>query len=209
MNTELETKIEVSRDSLDRLRSACRILREHEQLNVYYDSNDELSRRAATLRVRYEKDSSPRFTLKLPIGTNSGRRCSLEVEAPSRRMIPARKIHLEDFAPSFQGYLSEMGVSGVVRLGAMRTFRVDAVLPSGLPVELDMVRLPGGSTFCEVEIESDDVAVHTEALAEIRSIIGSFSFSHRSKFERFVGALRERLNRQDESAHSHPPAEYT
>jgi uncharacterized protein YjbK len=188
MSREVETKLELTGEAFQKLLSACRLLKQVEQLNVYYDFEDRLADHAATLRVRYQRCSTPRMTLKIPIESTGGRRTAVEIEEEATRSIPARCMSVSrDLAPSFTEVLLDFGISKVERLGAMRNRRITARLPRGSEIELDRVELPDGSLFFEVEVENDDPAAHDRAMAEISDLI-TYSFSEVSKFQRFLWA---------------------
>ena len=191
MRQETETKIELSAAAFARLLASCTVLSEVDQLNVYYDCRDGISRRSASLRIRFVRGVPPVITLKLPIERSGGRRVSHELEEQFSRRLPPRVIRIADLPHALQVQLQDICSVPPRRLGAMRTHRKTVRLPGGDVVEMDEVALPGGRVFHEVEIESDDPAAHAAAVAEVQRSSPDCRMSERGKFQRFREALRQ------------------
>ncbi|HUF50364.1 MAG TPA: CYTH domain-containing protein [Longimicrobiales bacterium] len=188
--TETETKVELSAESFERLLATATLLGVIDQLNVYYDCADAISKRSGSLRIRFVKDAAPVMTLKLSIERRAGRRVSTEIEDLFARRLPPRQLNVEELSSLFQPHLRRICDTPLRRLGAMRTRRNVVRLSSGEVIELDRVTLPGGQLFHEAEIESDDPAVHETALAALRAAVPDWRYSDRGKFQRFREAMR-------------------
>jgi uncharacterized protein YjbK len=198
-NIERETKLQVSGDDFQRLRSAGRIQGVADQLNVYYDSSDRLSRSCSTFRVRFSPGHPPLVTLKLPHNEQEGIRESIEIEDIARRPIfkgsvRGRCLVVESDLPyPVAATLRELGIEELRRVGWMRNTRWVITLPEDpTPIELDETHLPDGTVLYEAEIEGGDREHHIRLVQHIRKVATSAVPSSMSKFQRFVFALRRK-----------------
>ncbi|MDR3405736.1 MAG: CYTH domain-containing protein [Chthoniobacter sp.] len=201
MNLETETKLELDRRDFEGLLEGATIRKRIDQLNVYYDSGEELSRVAATFRIRYSSRRTAVMTLKLPVENSTGPRKCVEIEQQIEN-TKSRSVMLDqDLPEEFSNSLKQLGIECLARVGWMRTCRY-VVLIDDIEVELDEVRLPSGKKYFEVEIESDRPEVHELATRLVYSRATSARPSHVSKYQRFVEAVRV----QSESKRSHTPS---
>lgn len=190
---EVESKFELSRDDFERLRASGTLVRRKEQLNVYYDDEGILSEAAITFRVRFTLGDSPRLTLKIPQGCEGGARRAVEIESDYVNKFPVRRFRVVSDLPSeFAAALGDLGVSGVHRLGWMRTTRWVIALTEDVEVELDRVDLPNGEVFFEAEVEEPESARRERAVREILCRAVNAVPSQISKFERFARTLEDR-----------------
>lgn len=217
---EVETKLTVSRDDFESLIQHGEVQNCINQLNVYFDQDHQLSRKASTFRIRlFGEDRHPVMTLKVPIKSTVSdldeTRRTLEVERELEEEgaeYPPRQINIDDSLPGeFRDALSGFEVSCLKRLGSMRTWRHLVQLSEDLVVEADRVRLPGGTEFYEIEFESESPERHQLALDTIRDLAPSSSPSECSKYERFVKSLLAEqgdghLTKHDTTMHIEPKA---
>lgn len=188
---EIESKVELSEQDYEHLLARGIVHRCIHQLNVYYDSDDRLSREAITLRVRYSLQEKPRLTLKIPTARDEEQRQALEIEADYGNWLPSRVVRVEGELPSaFHSFLLARGINSLRRVGWMRTVRQEVQLPTGGKVELDRVSLPGGAMFFEAEIEDAQADGHRRTVQALIDMIGVIKPSMRSKYERFLQASR-------------------
>ena len=190
MTHETETKIELTAASFAHVLSHCTVLHTIEQLNVYYDCNGAIAARAGSLRIRFVKHGATVMTFKLPLESGAGRRVSSEIERHYAVRLPPRVLRSGDIPGDIASHLRDVCTAAPQRLGAMRNRRHVVRLPTGDQAELDEVSLPGGARFYEVEIESDDAAVHESAVAAVRSLAPDCKWSEQGKFQRFRAALQ-------------------
>jgi len=200
---EVESKWTISRHDYDQLIGQCSLVKRVEQLNVYFDERWTLADAGATCRIRFSRNESPTFTLKVPVSWDStGTRRSIEIESPARAAFTHFSLFLttfdfEDFAPEVRRALQPLRISKLRRVGRMRNVRQVLLLPSGRSFELDSFTLPGGERGYEVEIEEDDDLVRAAIVSEICEIIPSALPSRVSKFQRFTEAARRRRESSD------------
>jgi uncharacterized protein YjbK len=193
---ERETKLQLNRDDFNDLLQEGEIVERTDQLNIYFDSDHELSQAAATFRIRlYSPSANPAMTLKLPVQNGSSIRTCMEVETTLDEGDPKVRFKEIDVAQQlpqrFSVHLKRLGVQRLQRLGCMRTDRHLVRIGKDLIVEMDRVRLPDGKNFFEIEFESDDLSEHERALRLIRSKTTSASQSRLSKYERCVESLAD------------------
>lgn len=189
MSHETETKIELTATSFAHVLSHSTLLETVEQLNVYYDCGGAIAARSGSLRIRYVMHGNAVMTFKLPIESSAGRRVSHEIEV-AYTGFPPRVLRSDHIPDTIAVQLRDVCTGAPRRLGAMRNRRHVVRLPGGDQAELDEVSLPGGVRFYEVEIESDDPAVHDSAVAAIRRLAPDSRWSERGKFQRFRAALQ-------------------
>jgi hypothetical protein len=192
---EIELKVTVRAEDLDRLRAASRPVRAEPQVNVYYDSPDlRIGADGGSCRVRITPGHAG-FTLKKPIGQDVPRRC-LELPADPRAVFPPgrflpRRVRVGALGvPRIESALLSFGVHELVRLGAMRCRREIVILGGerGPETALDTVRLPDGTVFHEVEVEAVDGDLVPLRLAAgfIGNLCPGSTPSDRSKYQRFL-----------------------
>jgi len=197
---EIETKLQISSKDFARVLEEGDIVDRVEQLNVYFDQQQELSQSASTFRIRlYGAGKAPVMTLKIPVarkGFGQGEpRRALEIEQtiePAERCARPREVDVQrDLPTEFSEVLLDLGVRHLERLGTMRTWRHIVKFSDGLTIEADRVRLPSGDQFYEIEFESDDASLHDQVKAKIQSLVSSSYPSGCSKYERFIQCLSE------------------
>ncbi|MCH2449134.1 MAG: CYTH domain-containing protein [Gracilimonas sp.] len=200
---EIESKLELNSEDFDKLKSSGRIKCFKDQLNIYFDSNNSLSERGITFRIRLIPGSFPVLTLKIPRSISEESRNCIEIEKELRtdfKLSKTKKINIKKELPNeFSELLENLNIELLERIGYMRTHRWVAELPNGIDVELDEVRLPTGQKFFEVEIENDVLDQRESAINIIRQITGFSQPSLQSKYERFREAL-EILNNEKKSS---------
>lgn len=195
INSELESKLELSAADFADLLALGEVLKVTEQLNVYYDCDSRLANEASTFRIRFAAGSSPVVTLKVPRKRDGALRESLEIEQPvagSEFKILARARCFDvskDLPESFASVLNGLGVEVLSRIGWMRNTRWLVRLDGEFPVELDRTSLPDGTIVHEAEIETPDMTVHEQLIGFICQTARSAQPSRMSKFERFSNAL--------------------
>src|SRR5205809_7638472 len=128
---EVETKIELDERDFERVRHAGILRKCVDQLNIYYDQDWKLAKRAATFRIRMLQGEPPIVTLKVPLRKHSGRREAREVELGlrtierqlslwrSRRVIEVRH-HLP---ATFRKEMTRLGIRVLHRVGWVRNMR--------------------------------------------------------------------------------------
>lgn len=194
-NNEIESKLELSADDFEILRSTCEVIGVTEQLNIYYDSGRRLASSGSTFRVRLTPGREPIVTLKVQKCQEGARRESLEIEHPFGARVyptiaPPRSLLVStDLPDEFAETLCGLGIDVLERVGWTRNTRWIACVAGGPPIELDRTSLPDGSILHEAEIENDDLAVHQQLVQVICGLARSAKPSTMSKFERFAAAL--------------------
>jgi len=199
-NEEKETKIELSEQGFRAILEAFTVEKHIDQLNVYYDSNWSLARRAVTCRVRFSRGEAPLACLKVPnSSSDSNTRSAKEIEtrigngnAWHIRASAHRCVSADDDLPSaFCDELRALGVSRLERAGWVRNRRyVMSILDLG-KFELDRLELPNGHVVFEAEIECTDDDVRDQIARRVRSIDPSATASKLSKFQRFWHAAAD------------------
>ncbi|MDT0631433.1 CYTH domain-containing protein [Rubrivirga litoralis] len=187
-HTEIEAKLELSADDYERLRQSGELIQRIDLLNVYYDAQGTLADRAITFRVRHTAGGDTEATLKVPTCQNGATRTASETSWASCRLAPRLDVE-HDLPEPLHGLLGDLGVQHLDRVGWMRTLRVVVSLGKGAAVELDRVRLPGGRTIFEAEVESDDPTALRSAVQAILAVAPQATASRLSKYERFTHAL--------------------
>lgn len=206
---EVETKIELDERDFERVRRAGTVRKCVEQLNVYYDQDWKLAKRAATFRIRMLEGEPPIVTLKVPVRRHRGRREAKEVELGLRTIeeqlslwSSRRTIDVRSHLPAnFRKEMVRLGIRVLSRVGWIRNRRYVVEFDPVGSLELDRIELPDGTVAFEAEIESPDLAVHQRLSELIHQLAPSARAAHVSKFERFVVALR-RLAALEQSAAS-------
>lgn len=190
---EYETKYELSSQGFDRICGAWEVRHRHNQLNVYYDAEWRLAECASTLRIRFDGDSTPMLTLKVPVTTDGAKRVMREFELPvprswstHGRSIRPKSIDVErDLPLELACYLRALGITRVVRVGWVRNTRLVMEAEGGGCIELDRLELPDGSVFHEAEIEAESESLHAHLSRLVTTIAPEATPSRVSKFQRF------------------------
>jgi hypothetical protein len=195
---EVESKLQLSRESFEALLKRGQVKKVVEQLNVYYDHDWLLAQNNATFRVRLAIGSMPSVTLKLAKSHRGHERVALEVERPPEMAFPLRPhwravsrcINVEkDLSLEYRNELLGLNLSFLSRVGWMRNRRhIVEFKPVGT-LEADLVWLPNGEQFFEVEIETDDDSERARLVEFVCSVAPTCTPSLVSKFERFRRAL--------------------
>lgn len=196
---ETESKFELTAADFERLLTLGQVSSSADQLNVYYDAEWKLADSASTLRIRFGASVDPVLTLKVPVAQNGPKRVMREFEirlarenATSARSHHPATINVERDLPSeLQNYLVHLGVNRLVRMGWVRNSRTVLEISGLGSLELDRLRLPDGTTYYEVEIESNSDRVHESLVRWIRTYAPEAKPSLISKFQRFRAAITE------------------
>lgn len=190
---EVETKFQISHATFEKLKSLGSVVARSEQLNIYYDQRWRLAESSATLRIRFDRNSAPTLTLKLPVSVEEGKRSMWEFEFPMNRdlryTLPSRhpiSIQPTDGLPSeLCESLLRLGITRLNRVGWMRTTRVVLLVENLGTIELDRVELPDKSLLCEAEIEASSGQEHDALVCWLRCNAPDAEVSRLSKFQRF------------------------
>jgi uncharacterized protein YjbK len=188
---EVEAKLELTAAEFDRLLNAGRLVQKVDILNVYYDTRGALCERAATFRVRHTAGGGTEATLKIPKSQAGCVRTASETTWNSGRLPPQIDL-ARDVPGNCRQVLNDFGLRRLDRVGWMRTLRLVVDLAVGAAVELDRVRLPGGDTVYEVEVESEDPDTLHAAVRKILALAPSARHSTLSKYERLAQAVASR-----------------
>lgn len=193
---EVESKFELDASGFDRLRDHGVVVRCVDQLNVYYDREWKLAEARATCRVRFSNGAMPVLTVKLPVSVELGVRRMIEFEFPVARRRYVRAVAQQaeidvdrELPPDVGESLLNLGVNRLQRLGWIRNQRYVVAIEGIGELELDVARLPDGSTIYEVEIETPDEALRTRLAEWVLAVVPEASPSLTSKFQRFRAAL--------------------
>jgi uncharacterized protein YjbK len=190
---EHESKFELPADGFERLKSAGRIAKCEEQLNVYYDQNWVLADHAATLRVRFPAGDVPVLTLKIPVSQSGAKRVMKEMEvsfdpnsAPPLASPRPSVIDVEHELPNYLAtYVLALGVRRLYRVGWVRNTRLVVDVESCGQLELDRLELPDGKVVYEAEIESADDEQQKRLARFVCQNVPEARPSQLSKFQRF------------------------
>lgn len=188
---EAETKFQLDAAGARAVLAAGRVDRCIDQLNVYYDWEWRLADQGATFRMRLEGNGVPTMTLKVPLrSTLNGPRRMVELELvtaqlslwpSSRRFIDVRM----DLWDAFVDPLLGLGLLRLARVGWLRNKRNVIVFPGVGTLELDVLRLPGGAVYYEVEIESPDPLIHKQLSTVVSRLAPQATPARSSKFALF------------------------
>lgn len=189
MSVEIESKFTVDAADFANLLGSGRVLDSVDQLNVYYDDNRRISTMAGTFRLRLMPGRAPVLTLKVPQWQRGAVRGSTELEEDAPRRVPPRVILSRDLPAAFADLLGALDIERLERLGWMRNQRVRVEMAEGILADFDRSTLPNRQVAFEIEIESDEDAVHTGALRIISAGAKSASASRVNKYQRFLAAL--------------------
>jgi uncharacterized protein YjbK len=200
---EIESKYELTAADFERLLTLGQVSSCADQLNVYYDAEWKLADSASTLRIRFGASIDPVLTLKVPVAQNGSRRVMREFEirlardnATSTGSHHPAAIHVERDLPSeLRYYLVQLGVNKLVRMGWVRNSRTVLEVSGIGSLELDRLELPNGTTYYEVEIESNTDRVHESLVQWVRTYAPDAKPSLVSKFQRFRAAVTESASR--------------
>ncbi len=186
---EIESKYALLEADFLRLLKGGRVLGVIDQLNVYYDDGRRISDISGTLRLRLFDKRAPVLTLKIPRWQQGAVRGSTELEIEVDKRIPPVVMYAKDLPESVADALDALGIRRVERLGWMRNRRMRVEIAEGVVADFDRSALPNSRVAYEIEVESNDDAVHVTALSLIRDGAPSATPSGCNKYQRFLEAL--------------------
>lgn len=203
---EIESKFELSAEDFEILKHLGVVIQRKQQLNVYYDTHWKLADSASTLRIRFDDDSDPVLTLKVPVARTGPKRTMREFEfaLPAYRSVLSRSRHPAaiDVGRELPQELSDcllfLGVNRVERVGWVRNTRFVLAIESFGQIELDRLELPDGSVVHEAEIESHDPGAHEYLARLVCERAPAATPSKLSKFQRFRDAVTTLLKSTEE-----------
>ncbi len=196
-NLEKETKFETSRQDFKRLLSSFSVQSQRKLTNVYYDdAHHSLALADATFRIRLfdAPADCPVITLKIPTEYQNGVRVCVEAEIIAPRhyydSCPSKIDLNQDMYCNMLKYLKPFNISILLRLGSMCTTRYKLMVDDEILVDLDHVDLPNGTSFYEIEFESQSISEHGFFARKVLPSLQCVKPSRISKYQRFIRVIK-------------------